>query len=140
MIEIQIILVGKTKEKWLIEALSEYEKRLSSTCRIQWVCVKSDQQMLQHFDRSAYPIAMDPKGALWDSTKFVNVFSQAVERSGCRLQIFIGGADGLPSKIKEKATLWSLSPLTFTHQIARLVLLEQIYRACEILRGSPYHR
>lgn len=59
---------------------------------------------------------------------------------GSRLSIVIGGAEGLPPSLKQGRELWSLSPMTFTHQWARVVLAEQIYRATEIKKGSAYHK
>ena len=63
-----------------------------------------------------------------------------MERGGSRLSFIIGGAEGLPAEVRADATLVSLSRLTFTHQMARLVLAEQIYRATEIRKGSGYHK
>ena len=66
---------------------------------------------------------------------------KTIEKEGARCTFVIGGAEGLTLKMRQNATaLISLSPLTFTHQITRLVLLEQIYRAFEIKRGSHYHK
>jgi 23S rRNA (pseudouridine1915-N3)-methyltransferase len=62
------------------------------------------------------------------------------EEAGSRLQLVIGGAEGIPIQLKQNSPLISLSPLTFTHQITRLILIEQLYRAVEIQKNSKYHK
>ena len=85
-------------------------------------------------------IALDPLGKTCTSEEFCELLFAAIERGGSRLSFIIGGAEGLPKEVRADAKLVSLSRLTFTHQMARLVLAEQIYRATEIRKGSGYHK
>ena len=68
------------------------------------------------------------------------LFQQQLEKGGARITFAIGGAEGFSEEVKKSYPLISLSPLTFTHQMTRLILIEQIYRATEILKGSKYHK
>lgn len=141
MIKIKIITIGKNKESWLQDALSEYEKRLSSFCSIEWMLAKNDVQLEEFSKKEGKYIALDPQGKLFCSEKFSDWLSKTAIDFNSRLNFVIGGPDGLTPTIKSKAAfLWSLSPLTFTHQITRIILLEQLYRAYEISRGSKYHK
>lgn len=140
MIKVKILSVGKTKEKWLNDAFNEYVKRLSTSVQIESVWAKDDDQLIEWAQKDNAYICLDPKGRLLTSEEFTHFLVQHWEKGGSRLTLIIGGAEGLPPEIKQRGTLISLSPLTFTHQITRLVLIEQIYRAIEIQKGSQYHK
>jgi 23S rRNA (pseudouridine1915-N3)-methyltransferase len=141
MFAIKIFTVGKTKEHWLEEALEEYTQRLKPNLKLEWVFAKDDEGLARLLEKEKKFIALDPQGKLLSSEEFSKKIIQILEQEDSRLSLVIGGADGIPEAIKKKAlTLLSLSPLTFTHQLTRLILLEQLYRAFEIDRGSPYHR
>lgn len=137
MIKVKIYTIGKTKESWLLEALAEYEKRLQGTMQIEWLLAKDDNDLAKWALADPNFIALDVQGQLLSSENF----SQKLFQSHSRLSFVIGGAEGLPPPIKKSAKwLWSLSPLTFTHQMTRLILLEQLYRAAEIHNNGPYHK
>ena len=140
MIKIKLLSVGKTKEKWLSEAIEEYSKRLSAILQIESAWAKDDRQLIEWAHKEETILCLDPAGKLFTSRDFSALLSQKWEKGGSRLAFVIGGADGLPQELRTKEKLISLSPLTFTHQITRLVLIEQIYRATEIQRGSQYHK
>lgn len=140
MIKIKILSVGKTKEKWLNDACDEYLKRLSPSIQIESSWAKDDAQLIEWSQKEPSYISLDPKGRLFTSEELALFLNQEWEKRGARLTFIIGGAEGLPSEIRQKGHLISLSPLTFTHQITRLVLIEQIYRTTEICKGSPYHK
>lgn len=136
-----MVTIGKNKETWTTEALAEYEKRLKPYCTIEWILAKNDVQLEEFLMREGKFIALDPQGKAFSSEKFAHWLSEAAIQHNSRLTFAIGGPEGLPPTIKNKAAfLWSLSPLTFTHQLTRIILLEQIYRAFEIQRGSQYHK
>lgn len=136
MFKVKVLTIGRCKEEWLAEALSEYEKRLKGKLSIEWHLAKDDAQLIAWASEETF-IALDPKGELLTS----EAWSKKMSQLGLRLVFVIGGAEGLPAEIVKKALFkWSLSPLTFTHQITRLILIEQIYRAMEIERGSRYHK
>lgn len=136
MFKVKVLTIGRCKEEWLIQAINEYEKRLRGKLSVEWQLAKDNAQLIE-WAGSESLIALDPKGELFTS----EAWSQKMNRLGLRLVFAIGGAEGLPSEILKRAQFrWSLSPLTFTHQITRLILMEQLYRATEIERGSQYHK
>ena len=140
MIKLKILSVGKTKEKWLNDAFDEYKKRLSSSVSIESGWAKDDHQLIEWSQKEHNFLSLDPAGRQFASEEFASFLTEQWEKGGSRLTLIIGGAEGLPEVIKKRGTLISLSPLTFTHQMTRLVLIEQIYRATEINRGSHYHK
>ncbi|MBI2743114.1 MAG: 23S rRNA (pseudouridine(1915)-N(3))-methyltransferase RlmH [Chlamydiales bacterium] len=141
MYRIKIFTIGKNKESWLEEALQEYTHRLKSTCSIEWLLAKDDEGLIRLIEKESGFICLDPKGKLMTSEVFSKWLIQSLTDGGSRLSLVIGGAEGLPPQIKRQAkSLISFSPLTFTHQLTRIILLEQVYRAFEINRGSPYHK
>lgn len=136
MFKVKVLTIGRCKEVWLADAMAEYEKRLKGKMQIEWHLAKDEAELAEWASREPV-IALDPKGELLTS----EAWSQKMVRFGLRLTFLIGGAEGIPSPLLKKAQFrWSLSPLTFTHQITRLLLVEQLYRAMEIERGSQYHK
>jgi len=141
MYKIKIFSIGKSREEWLGTALSEYEKRLKGQVQIEWVLVKNDQTLIEKVSQEKGVIALDPKGKALTSPDFSRYLITSLQTNGSRLAFVIGGDIGLPDVIKQQAVgLLSLSKMTFTHQMTRLILIEQIYRALSIERGSPYHK
>ncbi len=142
MHRIRVYSIGKTKETWLLAALAEYEERLRYTLTVEWQLLPDNSALIKALAQENWPIiCLSPEGELLSSEAFSKKFLQILAEGGCRLNLVIGGAEGLPHAIKQQARwLVSLSRLTFTHQMTRLLLLEQIYRAFEIERGSPYHK
>lgn len=136
MFKVKVLSIGKCKEEWLALALGEYEKRLQGKMSFEWVLVKTDEELAAHCSKEPY-IALDPNGTLLSSEEW----SEKMVKLGLKLCFVIGGAVGLDPAIIQKARfVWSLSPLTFTHQMTRLILVEQLYRAIEIEKGSSYHK
>lgn len=136
MIKIKIYTVGKTKEPWLDDALSEYHKRLTGEITIEWIIAKE----LGPIKENSY-ICLDPQGKQYTSPEFANFLEKESVELGAKLIFVIGGPEGIPQEIKAKAShMISFSKLTFTHQIARLILLEQLYRSVQIKRGTRYHK
>ena len=141
MYRIKIFSIGKTKENWLLEAILEYEKRLKAIMPIEWIFAKNNEQLRLFLEKETSFIALIPSSKEYSSEQFAQNLYLWLERFGSRLSFVIGGAEGIPSELEEKAfQKVSLSKLTFTHQIARLILMEQIYRATEIHKGSEYHK
>jgi 23S rRNA (pseudouridine1915-N3)-methyltransferase len=136
MIKIKILSVGKTKESWLEEAMQEYIKRLTPYAEIECLWLKDSRELLAQAQKEKNLLCLDPNGEELTS----EAFAQTVEKAGSRFTLVIGDADGLPEALKKSTRLISLSRLTFTHQMTRVILLEQIFRAFEIKRGSPYHK
>ena len=137
MVKVKIYTIGRSKETWLIDAVAEYEKRLKGRMELEWILAKDDPQLIEWALPESNLIALDPKGQLLTSEEF----SQKIVQLGSRFSFLIGGSHGIPEILLKKAPWrWSLSPLTFTHQMTRLILAEQLYRALEIERKSPYHK
>ncbi len=127
---IKIISPGKNKESWLLEALAEYEKRLSRDVKLEWIFPK-ELTLIE----GPYAL-LDVEGKKLSSVEFSQYLMSKPAHT-----FVIGGAEGPPKEIKEKASFkFSLSDMTFTHQMVRLILLEQIYRGLEIHKGSKYHK
>lgn len=140
MLKLNLLSVGKTKEKWLEEAIAEYTKRLQSTLLIKYTWVKNDEQLLKLTEQESALICLDPKGDMFTSKDFSKFIMKEFETQRSKLTFVIGGAKGLPRELKQKGKLISLSKMTFTHQCTRLILMEQVYRALEIAKGSQYHK
>lgn len=141
MYRVKIFTIGRTKEAWLEEALKEYTQRLKNTLSIEWALAKDQDGLERLLEKETNLVCLDPQGKLLSSENFSKWLLQSLANNKSRLSLVIGGAEGIPAHLKSRAkALISLSPLTFTHQLTRLILLEQLYRAFEIDRGSPYHK
>ncbi|HHU51389.1 MAG TPA: 23S rRNA (pseudouridine(1915)-N(3))-methyltransferase RlmH [Firmicutes bacterium] len=150
---VTVLAVGKVKEKFLREGIAEYAKRLRSYVRLKIIelpdeALRQDQKkaketegekILKEVKDGAYMVVLDPKGKQISSEELGQWFG-AREMSGQEVVLVIGGASGLADKVKNRADeALSFSRLTFPHQLFRLILMEQMYRAYKILRGEPYH-
>lgn len=141
MFLIKILAVGRPKEPWIEEGIAEFARRLSGSCQLSCLWVADDTQLIRQVAKERLIVLLDPQGKQLTSEGFAPWMEALLVKGGSRLTFVVGGADGLPQELKNPSfETISLSTLTFTHQLARLVLAEQIYRAFEILRGSPYHR
>lgn len=134
--KLRLYTVGKTKEAWLDAAIQEYVKRLP--CSFELKLFKDREKLKEACLKERRLLLLDPAGELLTSEAFSKAMIKEIELGGADLTFVIGDADGLPKGLPGRRL--SLSPLTFTHQIARLILLEQIFRAFEIDRGSAYHK
>lgn len=138
MFKVKIITTGKCKEEWLAKALLDYEKRLFPKMKIEWVLTTTEKALKEKVLKESSWIALDLAGT---SLKSEELSLRLFSSWGLKPVFVIGGADGLDEEIRKKASFrWSLSSLTFTHQIVRLLLVEQLYRALEIEAGSSYHK
>ncbi|MDF2577003.1 MAG: rlmH [Chlamydiales bacterium] len=140
MLHIKILSIGKTKEEWIQRGIELYTTRLKAEITIEWAYLKNEEQLIQACHKERAILALDPAGTLMSSEQFTQNLYKKLEQGGARLSFVIGGESGLPQEIKANYNLISLSPLTFTHDMARLLLIEQIYRAVQIEKGSPYHK
>ena len=140
---ITILAGGKPHQPWLQEITSEYEKRLKKPFQIKWEFYEEEKLLKKlsnwPFSGNDFVILTDERGENLSSPAFAKTLEKA-QISSKNIIILIGGAYGFPEEIRQKSDLiWSFSNLVFPHQIARLIVAEQIYRAQEILAGSPYH-
>lgn len=141
MFKVKILTIGRCKETWLQEALAEYEKRLKNTVVFEWHLAKNEEQLTAWGQAEPFLLLLDLQGELLNSERFSQKLSALFIEKGARLTFVIGGAEGIPFALFQKPHYrWSLSPLTFTHQMVRLLLVEQIYRALQIAQGTGYHK
>lgn len=143
---IRIVAVGKIRQPFYKDAIDEYSRRLKPFCKIAVSEVSESgdpgaegEKILKLLKEGGYSIALDERGDLITSVEF----SRKLERifiEGKEPVFILGGIKGLSEEIKRSASqIWSFSRLTFTHELARVILFEQIYRAFKIMRGEPYH-
>lgn len=141
---ITIVTVGKAHDAALKDAIGVYETRLSKHVKIMWRLVSpSDvqtegRQIEKLLD--GYVILLDESGELISTPQLASKLEGLQNASVSRLTLVIGGAYGVTDALKSRADyVWSLSPLVFPHQLVRLLLTEQLYRAYDILAGGRYH-
>lgn len=140
MIHIKIISPGKIREKWLTDAISEYLKRLTPLAHFEFFNPKDDKQFIKLLSEEKHLICLDPEGSSFTSEAFTSYFFKAVELGGSSIAFAIGSAEGFPKGLLLNGPKLSLSQMTFTHQMTKLLLIEQIFRAFEIEKGSNYHK
>ncbi len=136
--KIHLYYVGRVRDLRIASAAAEYLQRASRWCRAELHQLDPRRADLWSRHAAARKILLDAGGRALDSGEFTELVRQA-ELRGQDLVFVVGGAEGLPEGWRERADLLlSLSPLTMAHELARLVLAEQIYRALATLRGHPY--
>ncbi len=157
--KITIIAAGKIKEKYLTMGIAEFVKRLTPYCRLAIievdeermpenpsdaekakVLLKEGERMLKHVKESTYLVVLDVVGKQASSEELAEKINNLGISGKSDITFLIGGAFGLsPELVKAASERLSFSKMTFTHQMIRLLLVEQIYRAFKINRGEPYH-
>ena len=158
--KITIICVGKIKEKFYRDAVAEYEKRLSAYCRLVCTEIKEEklpddpsqaqteaamkkegERILAVLPQKSKKIALCVEGKQLSSEEFSSLIKNAENSGFSQISFIIGGAFGLSEEVKKVCDFrLSLSKMTFTHRFARILLLEQIYRAENIAAGGKYHK
>jgi len=139
MRKIKIIAIGKIKERNISLLIEEFQKRLRPFCKLEILELKDEgiqkesQKLSGYIDNTTY--ILDEAGKMLSSEEFASLLKN-IEGS---LTFIIGGPDGLDPKIKTKSHLISLSKMTFTHEMCRLFLIEQLYRACMINSNRGYY-
>lgn len=142
-----IISVGHKMPDWVTSATQDYLKRMPTDCSIEIKEIKPDLtpakeaiKIAAAIPKGARVIALDERGKD-QTTQHLAQQLASWRQDGLDLAFLIGGADGLDSSLKESAqSIWRLSSLTLPHAMARVILVEQLYRAWTILQGHPYHR
>ena len=156
--KINIIAVGKIKEKYLKDAIDEYKKRLSKFCSLNIIEVnesaaraENDSNIKKSLEDEAqniiskikneYVIALDIDGKEYSTIEVSEKIKEITLKGVSEISFIIGGSYGLDNSIKKRADLrLSFSRLTFPHQLFRVILLEQIYRVFKIINNEPYHK
>ena len=153
---IKLIVIGKTKSKFLLDGENEYQKRLKHYCKFSELIIpdiknggklskkelkeKEGNQILASIKNSDYVILLDDKGLELSSTDFAEFLNKKMVSSTNELVFIIGGAFGFSESLYRRAnTKLSLSKMTFSHQMVRMIFKEQLYRAFTILKGEKYH-
>ncbi len=158
--KITLITIGKIKEAFYREAVLEYRKRLSRYCSLEikeaedertpegisdmekeQILKKEGERIAKLLPESAYVVTLEIEGKSYTSEAFAREIAGLRVRGRSHIVFVIGGSLGLHDTIKKRADLAvSFSEMTFPHQLMRVVLLEQLYRAFRIINGEPYHK
>ena len=158
--KITILCVGKIKEKFYRDAISEYTKRLSRYCKVEIVEVedektpdkasaaleeqikkKEGEKLLSKIKDDAYVITLEILGEKMDSPRFAKLLEKTALTGKSHIQFIIGGSLGLAKEVSDRADFKiSFSDMTFPHQLMRVILCEQVYRGYRIINGEPYHK
>ena len=148
--------IGKADESYVKEGIVDFTKRISRYFPVEWSIIpvpknagmlsemdlkkKEAETVLQWLKQDDYLIALDEHGKQFSSEGLSEFLQERATASTKNLVFLIGGAFGLDAAVLKRAQLkWSLSQLTFPHQLVRLILAEQVYRACTILQNEKYH-
>lgn len=154
-----LVCVGKIKEKYLTEGIAEFTKRLTPYCKLETIAIgeekmpdnpspaekeqvlaKETERLINVIPANAYVVLLDLQGREITSPQLAEVFDGWALSGKSHIAFVIGGAFGYTDALRRRADMrWSFSKLTFTHQMIRLLLVEQIYRAFKISRGEKYH-
>lgn len=154
--KIQFWSVGKPHEKYIKEGLEDFTNRISRYFKVEWNIIpppknaavmneaelkkQESEIILGLLNEDDYLVLLDERGTNISSEALSNVLQQRANESTRKLIFLIGGAFGVDEKIFKRANFtWSLSKLVFPHMLVRLILAEQVYRACTILRNEKYH-
>ncbi len=158
--KITILCVGKIKESFYRQAIDEYAKRLSKYCRLEIVEVADEKtpdkasealetqikekeagRILEKIKEDAYVFTLEIRGKRYTSEGFADCIQKAAVQGKSHLVFVIGGSLGLHEKVLKRSNqAISFSDMTFPHQLMRVILTEQIYRAFRIINGEPYHK
>lgn len=149
---ITIITVGKIKEKYLIEGINEYLKRISKYTKIKIIELEDESfdinktlkieadKMIKHINKKSYIIALDINGNQMNSIDFSNLINNKINLYS-EITFIIGGSYGIDESIKKISNEnLSFSKMTFPHQLFRLIFLEQLYRSFKIINNETYHK
>ena len=148
--------IGKNNEPYIKEGVEDFTKRISKYYPVEWSVIpvpknatmmsemdlkkKEGELILEWLSKDDYLVALDEHGKQLTSELLAEFIMKRSNQSVRNLIFIIGGAFGLDSTVLERANYkWSLSQLTFPHQLVRLVLAEQVYRACTIIKNEKYH-
>jgi 23S rRNA (pseudouridine1915-N3)-methyltransferase len=154
--KIQLWSLGKGHESYVKEGVEDFTKRISKYYNVEWKIfpaarqttnsLESDikkneaQTILNSLQKDDYLVLLDEKGKEINSPQVASMIAFSANNSIKNLIFLIGGAFGVDEQLKTRANfVWSFSPLVFPHQLVRLMLAEQVYRACTIIRNEKYH-
>ncbi len=154
--KINLIVIGKTHKKFLVEGEAEYFKRIKRYCKTEIIVIpdiknaknKSEDQLkeeegnliLSKIENADFTVLLDEKGEQFTSVQFSRWIQKEMNKGPKKINFIVGGPYGFSEKVYQKANAKiSLSKMTFSHQMIRMLFLEQLYRAFSILKNEPYH-
>lgn len=155
MIKIKLVAVGTIKEKFLKDGIAEYLKRLSRFAKVEIVEVEESkiqnksedlikkeegERLLKRIGKDDFVVLLDLRGNFYSSEEFAAQIDTLISKGVSPISFVIGGTLGLSEEVRQRANIkLSISKMTFTHQMCRMILLEQIYRAFKIINHEDYH-
>ena len=141
MHRVNVLCLGRLKEPYYTDACREYCKRLGAYCKIEVTELAEDAVIAARIPKGAYVIALCIEGKKLSSPDLAALLDRLAGQGVSRICFLIGGPEGLPQAVKDRAGFsLSMSDMTFPHHLARVMLLEQLYRAFSINAGSKYHK
>ena len=141
MLRVSVLCQGRLKEPYYTDACREYLKRLTAFCRPEVIELAEDGDIAARIPKGAYVIALCIEGKKLSSPALAALLEKLANQGKSHICFLIGGSEGLPERAKALADLsLSMSDMTFPHHLARVMVLEQIYRAFSITAGTKYHK
>jgi 23S rRNA (pseudouridine1915-N3)-methyltransferase len=157
LFKVKLIVVGRTKEDWIKEGIKHYQKLLKKYVDLKIIEIKEEkitkskdqktildsekERIEKYLEKDALRIALDISGDSFTSEELAKLFEKSLNRGYSNFALVIGGALGLSPEILSACPVkLSLSRMTFTHELSRVIILEQVYRAFSILAGTKYHK
>lgn len=154
--KLQFWAIGRDHESYVSEGIGDFTRRITNYFPVSWKIFpvpknsglltqedlkkKEGELILKNLSPTDFLTVLDERGKMIDSMKLAGMLQSRANESARNCIFLIGGAFGVDDSIRERSNFtWSLSPLTFPHQLVRLILAEQVYRACTILRNEKYH-
>jgi len=154
--KLQLWSIGKQHDPYVKEGVEQFTKRISNYFPFEWNIIpvpknaatlsetdlkkKEGEMILQFLQKEDYLVLLDEKGKQFSSEALANFIQTRANESVKNIVFLIGGAFGVSEELRKRANYtWSLSQLVFPHQLVRLILAEQLYRACSIIRNEKYH-
>ena len=154
--KIQFWSLGKVHEPYVKKGIDDFTRRITNYYKVEWVIIpavknagvlsepelkkKEAEQILGKLEKEDFLVLLDERGKQLTSEGVANLLQGKANESTRKLIFLIGGAFGVDKTIADRSDFqWSLSPLVFPHQLVRLILSEQIYRACTIIKNEKYH-
>ena len=148
---VAVVAIGKKHDIWVQEGIARYQERLKKPYDAQWVLLphsslqdaaarqEESERILARLPERDFVILLDERGDMLESPQLASLLDNTFT-AGRTVTFVIGGAYGVDDRVHQRAdVVWSLSPLVFPHQMVRLILAEQLYRAQQITAGHPYH-
>ena len=139
--KLRLLMLGKTRRPELHAVFDDYVKRISRSCPIEVNELRDGEAAIKRLDadRAATALLLDAGGKLQDSESLARWLAEQRDRGTREVIVVCGNADGFPEALRQRVQQkLSLSPMTYSHELARVMLAEQLYRALAILSGSPY--